>query len=68
MHFKLGSCSVVDNASKLYVGGMSSIPIHESSFHYFPTTPQGEEFARLKPRLGILVYESNEKCKLIKNL
>ena len=70
-----GVFSVVDNASELHVGGMSSISSPENNFHYFLTTPHGEEFAQLKPRLGILVYESNEEriiqtgnCNLIENL
>ena len=32
-----------------------------NNFHYFLITPHGKEFAQLKPRLGILVYESNEE-------
>ena len=46
------------NESELHVGG---IPTPGNNFHYFLTTPHGEEFAQLKPRLGILVYESNEE-------
>jgi len=68
-------CSVVDNASELHVGGMSSIPTPGNNFHYFLTTPHGKEFARSKPRLGILVSESNEEriiktgnCNSIENL
>ena len=64
----------MDNASELHVGGMGSIPALGNNFHYFLTTPHGEEFAQLKPRLGILVYESNEEriiqignCNLIEN-
>ena len=59
--FIKGGCNVVDNASELHVGGMSSIPTPGNNFHYFLTTPHGEEFDQLKPRLGILVYESNEE-------
>ena len=53
--------SVVGNASELHVGGVSSIPKLGNNFPYFLTTPHREEFAQLKPRLGILVYESNEE-------
>ena len=45
-------CSVVDNASELHVGGMSSILTPGNNFHYFLTTPHGEEFAQLKPCIG----------------
>jgi len=65
----------VDNAPDLHVGGMSSFPMPRNNFHNFLTTPNGKEFAELKPSLGILVYESNEKriiqignCNLIENL
>ena len=51
----------MDNASELHVGGMSSIPTPGNNFHYFLAAPRGEEFAQLKPRLGILVNESNEE-------
>ena len=68
-------CSVVDNASELHAGSMNSIPTLGFNFHYFLTTPHGEEFAQLKPCLGILVYESKEEriiqtgnCNLIENL
>ena len=65
----------MDNASELHMGGMSFIPMPGNNFHYFLTTLDGEEFAQLKPRLGILVYESNEEriiqtgnCNSIENL
>ena len=65
----------MDNASELHEGGMGSIPKLGNNFHYFLATPHGEEFAQLKPRLGILVYESNEEriiqtgnCNSIENL
>ena len=64
----------MDNVSKLHEAGMISIPTLGNNFHYFLTTPHGEEFAQLKPRLGILVYESKEErimqtvnCNLIEN-
>ena len=67
--------SVVDNASEIHVGGMGSIPTPDNNFHYFLTTLYGEKFAQLKPRLGVLVYESNEEriiqtgnCNSIENL
>ena len=47
-----GGCSEVDNASELHVGGMSSILTPGNNFHYFLTTPHGEEFAQLKPCIG----------------
>ena len=50
----------MDNASEHNVGSMSSIPTPENNFHYFLIISHGEEFAQLKPRLGILLYESNE--------
>ena len=59
--YNIGCCSVVESASELHVGGMSSIPTPGNNFHYFLTTPHEEEFAQSKPRLGILVYESNEE-------
>ena len=65
----------MDNASELHVGGMNSIPTLGNNFHYLSTTPHGEEFAQLKPRLGILVDESKEEriiqtvnCNSIENL
>ena len=68
-------CIVSGNASELHAGGKSSISSPGDNFHYFLTTTHGEEFAHLKPRLGILVYESNEEriiqtgnCNLIENL
>ena len=54
----MGDCSVVYNASELHVGDLSSIP---TPGNYFLTIPHGEEFTRLKPRLGILINESNEE-------
>ena len=44
------------NASELHVGGMSSIPTPGNNFHYFHTTPHGEEFAQLKNRVLISWY------------
>ena len=40
---------------------MNSIPTPGSNFQNFLSTPHGKEFAQLKPRLGILIYESNEE-------
>jgi len=54
----LGYSRVEFLASELHVGG---IPTLGNNFHYLLTTPHGEEFAQLKPRLEILVYESNEE-------
>ena len=51
----------MDNASDFHVGGISSIPTPGNNFPYFLTTPHVEEFAQLKPRLGIQVNESNEE-------
>ena len=54
---------------------MGSIPTLGNNFHYFLTTPHGEEFAQFKPCFGILVYERNDEriirtgnCNSIENL
>jgi len=51
----------MDNASELHAGGMSSTPTSRNNFRYFLTTLRGDEFAQLKPCIGILEYESNEE-------
>ena len=70
-----GACGVVDHKTELHVGGMSSISASANNFHYFLTTHHGEEFAQMKARLGVLVYESNDEpiihignCNLIEIL